>query len=40
MCTVKVLAAWVVFAGTVAPFAPPHERTPELIPQVPSQPVH
>src|SRR4051795_6926022 len=38
MCTVNVLAPWVVLAGTVTPLAPPHFNTPVSITQLPAQP--
>src|SRR5581483_8614217 len=38
MCTVKIELAAVVFAGTVTPFAPPQDRTPFEMTQVPAQP--
>src|SRR5581483_11057014 len=37
-CTVNVLAAWVVPAGTVTPAAPPQVRVPPAIEQLPPQP--
>ena len=36
MCTVNVLAAWVVLCGTVTPFAPPQLNTPAAIAQLPA----
>src|SRR5205814_3339405 len=37
-CTVKVLAASVVPAGTVTPARPPHFRVPALMEHAPAQP--